>query len=500
LAESGQLLASNHAVVPQALNGLERGYYPSELNVLPWFYMFFSPLVAYNINICLIHLIAFIGMLLLLKQHVLQKDQEALAYWCALLFAILPFWPGAGISIAGQPLLIFALLNLTAKKNTASSLGIILVFPFYSSFFFSNAFFIAAAGIYWIYLLYQTKSLNAAFLFALIGFTAISVGCEYRLIQLRFIDHVLTNREDLGIGSLNLFGIAKVFLRHFIFGHYHFHSYQFPLLIIMVILSLIMVKQKANRIHLLSLIFITGLISVLFALFQWKSFIAIIADVLPLFQMRFQALSPVAWHVLFSFAASILLVEKPAFKVPVFVCILAAILFSFFPLKRTDYYGSDYAENSFFRTWVDSSNEDFQTFDSFYQTDLFNKVAQSIPKREYIGCLGFSSEIAQYNGYKTIGGYYPIYPLDYFERMQSCIGAELEKGEKKMHTKRPELYSFELQQNKKPIQNLSWNFDTLRNMHCSHIFSSVPIQVSALGDEQVFKSGNTTLYVYRLVH
>ena len=498
LAASGQLLASNHALVPNALGGLERAYYPSELNLLPWLYRFFTPLVAYNINICLIHLIAFIGMIMLLKSHFMRKEQETLAYWCALLFALLPFWPGGGISIAGQSLLIFAFLNLIERKKSALSLGIICFFPFYSSFFFSNAFFIAAAGIYWIYEYIKTKSFNLLFLSALLVFTALSLGCEYRLILLRLLDHIITNREDLGAGSMNFFGIAQVFFKHWVYGHYHFHSYHFPFLLVGIGAAYLLTKDKSRRKRILSLVSITGLLSLLFALFQWKSFVELIAGVLPLFQMRFQALSPVAWYILFSCAASGLIIEKPRLQPLVFGFIGVAVLFSFFPLKRVDYYGSDYAENSFFRSLFDKSNQDFQTFDGYYQTALFDKVAQQIPKTDYVGCLGMPSEVAQYNGYKTIGGYFPIYPLRYFEQMLHCNGEELIKSKKIMHSKRPELMSHELQQKKIPIQHISWNFDTLRNLRCKYIFSTSPIRVHELQNEQVFHSGNTLLYVYQI--
>ncbi len=499
LAESGKITAPNHAIVPQALNGLERGCYPSELNVLPWLYSFFSPLAAYNINILLIHLIGFFGMALFLKKHVLEHTQERLAYFCALLFAILPFWPGAGLSIAGQPLLLYAFFNILKNSRQAKNFIIIGLFPFYSSFIFSNVFFVAGLSFIFLFHCIKNKSINYVFLFTLFVFSLLSLGCEYRLILMRYLDHFVSNREELGIGTLNIFGIGQLFFRHLLYGHYHFHSYQSPLLIGFVALSFFLVRDTTKRYVLLQLTIVVCSLSFLFVLFQWKSFMHLVGGVMPLFQMRFQALAPLAWYVLLAYAASSLMLEKPRLKGLVSALLGAMLLYGFFPLGRSDYYSSDFAENSFYRTYFDTHNNEYNTFDGYYQRDLFKKVAHAIPKAGYVGCLGINSEVAQYNGYNTIGGYFPIFPLSYMESVEAIVKDELSKSGKKMHSKRPELYSYELQQKKSPIQNLAWNFDRLRGMHCRYVFSTTPIKVKDLIDEQVFESKTERLYVYRLL-
>ena len=115
LAESGKMFASNLDVIPNSLGGVPRAAYPTEYCLFVLLYLLFPALAAYNINILIMHLVAFLGMYLLIGKFVFKNENKFAISSISLLFALLPFWPSGGLSIAGQPLILFAFLNILLK-------------------------------------------------------------------------------------------------------------------------------------------------------------------------------------------------------------------------------------------------------------------------------------------------------------------------------------------------------------------------------------------------
>ena len=136
---------------PQVMNGLPRNTFGTEFNLQVLLYWALPTFTAYVTNLTLMHLIAFLGMLLLLKRYVLSdKKHAALAVGVALTFALLPFWPYGGLSVAGQPLVLYAFLNIRAATTTKWDWLILALVPFYSSLIFSFAFFLFVMGLWWL--------------------------------------------------------------------------------------------------------------------------------------------------------------------------------------------------------------------------------------------------------------------------------------------------------------------------------------------------------------
>ena len=69
----------------------QRGFLKTELNFGVLLYKFFSVELAYSINRIIMHLIAFVGFILLLKRYIF-KDQNNLIPLIAFGFATLPFF------------------------------------------------------------------------------------------------------------------------------------------------------------------------------------------------------------------------------------------------------------------------------------------------------------------------------------------------------------------------------------------------------------------------
>ncbi len=118
LAENGQIFAPMDTVVPNFMLGLPRSSLGTEFNFFSWLYAFFAPASAFIVNLCLMHLVAFAGMYLLLKNHFLKgRECRFIAVGSALAFALLPFAPLAVLTVAGMPLALYAFLNIRAGRS-----------------------------------------------------------------------------------------------------------------------------------------------------------------------------------------------------------------------------------------------------------------------------------------------------------------------------------------------------------------------------------------------
>lgn len=132
LAHSGQIFGGMDSTVPQVMNGLPRNLMGTEFNLQVFLYWALPAFAAYVTNLTLMHLIAFLGMLLLLRRYVLPENRYyGLAVGVALTFALLPFWPYGGLSIAGQPLVLYAFLNIRARRDNKWDWFILTLVPFY---------------------------------------------------------------------------------------------------------------------------------------------------------------------------------------------------------------------------------------------------------------------------------------------------------------------------------------------------------------------------------
>jgi len=71
LAKSGQMFGDVDAVIPQIINGVPRNAFGTEYSIIVWLYAWFPTMIAYGLSQALTRVVAFIGMYLLLKKHLL---------------------------------------------------------------------------------------------------------------------------------------------------------------------------------------------------------------------------------------------------------------------------------------------------------------------------------------------------------------------------------------------------------------------------------------------
>ena len=68
-------LARFLAVIPQVMNGLTRNAFGTEFSGIVWLYALFPTMVAYGLSQVITRVFAFLGMYLLLRDHLLEGEE-----------------------------------------------------------------------------------------------------------------------------------------------------------------------------------------------------------------------------------------------------------------------------------------------------------------------------------------------------------------------------------------------------------------------------------------
>ena len=237
LAQNSSLFVDAEEEVPFIMGGIKRGFLKTELNFGVLLYKFFSVELAYSTNRIIMHLIAFVGFILLLKRYVF-KDHNNLIPLIALGFATLPFFSNGLLTTAGQPLLLYCYLNIFYNKDKFKDWLIIALFPFFSSLVLGNIFFLFFIIIYLIF--FRNRIIfNYKIICSLLVFGLTTLIFEYRLFELFFfLDFESFRTEMLRLGTLNFKGFLGTSLNFFINGHRHFASLHSPIILILVLYTI----------------------------------------------------------------------------------------------------------------------------------------------------------------------------------------------------------------------------------------------------------------------
>lgn len=505
LTQSGKLFSSNPEPLDQIMSGTPRVSFGSEYSILVWLNYFFSPFIAYVLNQFLMHYVAFGGMYLLLKK-ILPKERDLIIVGTSLCFALLPFWPSGALTVAGQPLALFAFLNIRENQASIRDWIVIILLPFFSSFVLSFVFFLSILGLFCLYEAIIYRKLNWKWLFAILLMTIVFLFVEYRLVTSMILkDGFLSHRTEMLIGGKTGIEAIRIFWKDFTTGQYHAASLQKPFILLAVVFALLLGFNKKYW-RPLFLLFISALIiAAVFALYQWTG-IDFLKEKYPLIRAfnfgRYHWLHPLVWYI--AFALSLNILRKKRFGViVVFLLMVLQISFSF--------YNSDF---------IQERSKNNITYREFYSEKLFRDIANQIgdDKRNYrVVSIGLHPSIAQYNGFYTLDGYLANYPLEYKKQFREIIEGELDKSAEIQQYydswgSRFYIFSCELEgkgflikrnQDLK-IQNLDFNRRAFTEMGGKYIFSAVEIvNARELGFilENKFESEDSPwcIYLYRAV-
>ena len=133
LAKYGHIFTfDTNIILRPIMNGLPIFCLPSSPIIVSLFYLFGS-LAGYILNDIIIHLVGFLGMYLLLRRYFIKEvKNQHIVIFLALCFALVPFESVYGVSVSGQPLLLYSFLNILHEKQRIRDYIVTALFPFYS--------------------------------------------------------------------------------------------------------------------------------------------------------------------------------------------------------------------------------------------------------------------------------------------------------------------------------------------------------------------------------
>jgi hypothetical protein len=422
LAGSGLIFAPNEAIIPNLLGGVPRSAFGSEWNLQLWLYVLLEPFTAYLVNQALMRLAAFAGMFLLLRGHVLRGEDDrtpVLAVGCALCFALLPFWPSGGLSIAGQPLALHAFLNIRRGGARAADWAVVALLPFYSYLVVASFFFLLVLGVFAVGDSLRARRLNAPFFAALALHGVLLLGVEYRLLLstlsgASFVSHRIEFVPALKAGGEALAAFGKILLD----GQYHAASLHVPVIATAVLVATLLSLRRRETLRPLAACVLGVLgIAAFYGLWQWEGFAAGRAALslgVGFNADRFYTLLPVLSVVTFALALRIISNRsgRGRWFAGAFLALQIGVLFLH----------SDFVEERLHHGI---------SFRAFFARAQFAAIEKEIglPQESYrVASVGLHPSIAQYSGFHTVDGYFPNYPLSHKHALRSVMRHELAKA------------------------------------------------------------------------
>jgi hypothetical protein len=503
----------NDVTIPNVLNGIHRFSLSTGFDVTAWFFFMFKPYVAYIVNYIIIHLTGFLGMFLLLKEHFIKSLQSRyIVVLAALCFALIPFYSQYGLSVAGQPLLLYAFLNILQHNQKPTDYLIIILFPLYSSLVLVGPFIVVFLLILLALDFFRNKKLNRRFLFAIFF-----LSMSYCLIKLSLINSMFINKPFISQRTVfniyNDFNILSNIKRTFdIFFHTHYHTGTFPTFLVLIstfISSIIAFRRKSLNNELLFIILSIFFICTLYGFYDWivysiggfiKAFIYFNAN-------RFTFLLPLLFMLLF--AISLKQIEGMQFSKQLIWCL------GVFQIILVLYSNTEYKNNV---KLLCGKGIKEPTYNQFFDANLFSRIDKYInrPKETFrVVSIGMYPSIAQFNGFYTADGYANIYDLSYKQKFRKVIETELNKNEELRNYfdnwgNRCYVFTHELGKNylygkhsHRTIDNLQLKTMNLKELGVEYILSSVKInnyKDNNLTYEAVFSDAKSfwEIYLYKM--
>lgn len=269
------------------------------------------PYNAYILNEIFARVIAFVGLFLLINNHFKFKNYNLyISFFVSLAFSLLPFNPSPFLTVAGQPLLFFSILNFYKRKENKFDWLICLIFPFYSSLVLGGFAIIFSIFLILIFQIYKNKFLNINLLSVSILMSILYLLSIYKGLYLVFFEPDFQSiRSEFIINNYSLYKSILSTLNNslgiFLFGHEHAPSMHTYAILLSLIISIFLIKKKKyieDKIF-FNLLILNFLISILYGLIAYSGLTSIVFRNFEFLKMiRFQRihwLQPVLWYLLF---------------------------------------------------------------------------------------------------------------------------------------------------------------------------------------------------------
>ncbi len=495
LAESGLMFADGNSVLDFTMGGIPRNYYPSEWSVPKLLYLFFNPQTAFSLNYILIHLVAFIGLYLLLKKYVVK---EPIVYTLvALAFALVPHRAMGEITVVGLPLLTFALTNIFKKDAKYWDWLIIILFSLFSSLVFGNAFSFPILFLFFligVLAKWWKFSLKGILPFILLG--GITLLSEYRMLTVLFSGAETNRMADTSSVEkfMNIKGIIGSTVLGFAFSQRHYHTLSFTIVLISILFSVYyLIKKEYKRILIpigfMSIIFMMVFISIFSDNVDFKEEFGIN---IPNVNFRFWVWLPFLWYLIFAYVLKELMLDNR--KKITTVLLAMQIVYVMFLLYPRDYFGARYTDNIFANTYIYSKNKEQTRWEEFYMTKEFEQIKTVVPdiiEHKSIRIM-IEPEILQYNGLKTLEAFYVFYPLEKLKMIRQADSVERVNSE----LSKEGFYKFSnrnfLFYDQADYGIPKWNWDLLRKENVKYLITYNKIK--GISDQNLVYSKRLQVY------
>ena len=531
ITHSQYFFASSNTIVPNIMGGLPRFSFGSELNGYTLLFYFFKPFTAYLINETLIHITAFLSMLVFLSHYCIEKQQKnynLIIFSSSLIFAFMPFYSGSGLSVPLIPLVMYALFNIKRLDLSSKNWLILALTPLYSSLVLVYFFVLLLAGIYFLVVSIKEKKIHWYLFLALSLMSIMFLVVEHHLVYSTFFmkDYVSHRVEFANIQTQTLFEAYRSAHLSFLNGLKNMPHFASVSIIPLIFFSMIISFKPVKFSVLLSMF--------LFAIF----FILIYSDgtITMIFGQKYTLLVLVSMTILFyyfnreyrKFSALVLLsfifsfwygfwfstfmyefasnhfhfakefnLSRLTFLYPVLWIMILALTFSMIAKKVKFIYLFvilvTFAQLSVFNEKKSYSVATTPlTFKSYYAEHLFSDIKNFIGKdvsTYRVGSLAIHPAISQYNGFYTIDGYIPNYPLSYKHAFQKIIEKSFTKdklSEKFFEEWGSKCFLFDGGESflyfkpKDTIDTLNLDFDAFYNLGGRYLFSAYELKGKAL--------------------
>ena len=411
---------------PYMLGGVPRRPGPP-LGLIQWLYIIFPPYAAIMLKYLLMHLTAFFGMLLLLKQLAKEdfNTHRTLYYLAALAFSLIRFWVNAGTSVAGLPLLFYGFL--IAGERRWAALLIAFFYAFSSNFVLTGMFALIFLGVTAIVMDFRSRKINwSHWLYLALVFVFYLVS-SYKLVLSVFGSTPLyvSHRQDYNMQHFyNTWGASIQLMPTMIFNSYGHNSGipLFPMLLSLAVLLYCRILKSADRMMELLFGIIVGL-SLLSMLLGTKAWIGIQQHI-PIFSMvqlqRFYWLLVFFQYLLFFYALIRLAKQKRTW-----MALLAGLLQLVILFAWNVNYKQLVKKHIFHMNTI-------TTYSEFYSVELLSQIKDYIgkPQSSYrVVSVGLEPAVALYSGFYSLEGYSGSYPIEHKRRMREVMASELAKNQ-----------------------------------------------------------------------
>lgn len=501
--------------IPEFLCGTSRNAFHSELIFQVAIFNILTPLKAYITIDLLSRIIGFLGMFLLLKDFLLKdsKDDGLLLCGLSLCFAFIPnMLTLTFLTILGQPLWLWAFLNVRKGNYKYYNWLVLTLMPFCVNFELVTPFFLFTIGCIWLYDLITKKKFNPIFLFSIFYCGLISLITIYRFIYLMYFDKTfISHRLDWNLEKIQM--AAHLSFINSISNGIKMHilnngercanpENKYILLYTFIFAFILGCFKKAKRylIPMICLFLFMTVIAMIYGVFFFYKPFQMFLDKIDIFRQfqfsRFYFFMPTLWVMLFALSVDLI---KTYFtklgKYIVFILVVGQIIYLF-------------CVNSYFsntiKKYLLQKPAQFLTYKEYLSEERYRAIKNFIgePQNQYkVAVIGeLSYNVPAYNGFHTINGYFNLYSLEHKRKLNQLNKNLIENS--------PTFKIFLVYWGHQ--QFIYWNefyFDTniMRELGVKYLFSDRQIQQKNPSDLiflKIFPPKNNngqTVYLYKLL-